>query len=184
MEASERELEPEAQVFTPKEFRQVLGVFATGVTLVTTRTPGPAYGMTANAFSSLSLEPPLVLVCASRTAQGREWIESNRAFAVNILALDQEELSTFFASSNRPRDSVAFRHFPYKKGPSGSPILDGVAGFIDCELESSHEAGDHVILIGKVLALGCDPDAPPLLFHGGGYRRLADVAPAPEHLAG
>ena len=159
---------------TGQEFRQVLGSFATGVTLVTTRTPGPAYGMTANAFSSVSLDPPLVLVCASRTAQGREWIESNRAFAVNILAADQEEMSNFFASSDRPRDSVAFQQFPYREGPSGSPILDGVLGYLDCELHSSHEEGDHAILIGRVLELGHDPDAAPLLFFRGRYRQIAE----------
>src|SRR5205823_4356128 len=134
-------LDIEPQEFTGKDFRSVLGSFATGVTVITTRTPGPAYGMTANAFSSVSLDPPFVLVCASRTAEGREWIERNRAFAVNILSVEQEDISNFFASPDRPRDSVAFQQFPYRRGPSGSPVLDGVAAFLDCELESSHDAG-------------------------------------------
>ena len=162
----------ESRAFTGQDFRRVLGSFATGVTVVTTRTPGPAYGMTANAFSSVSLDPPLVLVCASARAEGRGWIERNRAFAVNILAAAQEDVSNFFASPDRPRDSVAFQDIPHTTGPSGSPIFDGVAGYLDCRLVSSHEAGDHVILIGEVLALGDDPDADPLLFHGGRYKRF------------
>ena len=164
--------EVEAQAFDKQDFRKVLGSFATGVTVVTTRTPGPAYGMTANAFSSVSLDPALVLVCASNRAEGREWIERNRAFAVNILAAEQEEISNFFASPDRPRDSMAFQHIPYTVGPSGSPIFDGVHGYLDCRLHTAHEAGDHVIFIGEVLALGSDPEVEPLLFHSGRYKRF------------
>jgi len=173
------ELDASAQEFDGRAFRNVLGTFATGVTLVTTRTPGPAYGMTANAFSSVSLDPPLVLICASKMAEGRRFIEENGAFAVNILAAEQEEISNFFASRDRPRDSVAFQQYAYRRGPSGSPVLDGVAGYIDCRLESSHEAGDHVIMIGRALALGSDPEKQPLLFYQGKYRQLQAAAPAP-----
>jgi flavin reductase (DIM6/NTAB) family NADH-FMN oxidoreductase RutF len=174
----EAELESRREDFSSKDFRTVLGSFATGVTVVTTRSPGPAYGMTANAFSSVSLEPPLVLVCAKSGTDGSGWIQENGVFAVNILAEDQEDVSNYFASKERPRDSVAFEHIPYRKLVSGSPILDGVAAYLDCALAASHDAGDHVILIGEVLALGHDPDASPLLFHGGGYCRLKGSDPS------
>ena len=164
--------EVEAGAFTGQDFRAVLGSFATGVTVITTRTPGPAYGMTANAFSSVSLDPPLVLVCISAKAEGREWVEKNDAFAVNILSVDQEDISNYFASPDRPRDSMAFKDIPYSTGPSGSPIFDGDAAYLDCKLHATHEAGDHVVFIGEVLALGHDPDHDPLLFHGGRYKRL------------
>ena len=113
-----------------------------------------------------------MLVCISSKAEGREWVEKNDAFAVNILASEQEEISNYFASPDRPRDSMAFQHIPYSTGPSGSPIFDGVAAYLDCKLHATHEAGDHVIFIGEVLALGHDPDHDPLLFHGGRYKRV------------
>ena len=91
---------------------------------------------------------------------------------MNILASDQEEISNFFASPDRPRDSMAFQHIPFTTGPSGSPVFDGVAAYLDCKLHATHEAGDHVIFIGEVLALGHDPDHDPLLFHGGRYKRV------------
>src|SRR5512142_2334057 len=109
MEAAGPDVKAQREEFSPRDFRNALGAFATGVTVVTTRTPGPAYGMTANAFSSVSLDPPLVLVCAISKAEGHVWIDRNRAFAVNILSAEQEWISTFFASPDRPRDSVAFR---------------------------------------------------------------------------
>jgi len=165
--------ETESETFSGQDFRKVLGSFATGVTVVTTRTPGPAYGMTANAFSSVSLDPPLVLVCISAKAEGRSWVEQNDAFAVNILSVEQEEISNFFASPDRPRDSMAFQHIPYTPGPSGSPIFDGVAAYLDCKLHAAHEAGDHLIFIGEVLDLGFNDENEPLLFHGGRYKRLA-----------
>src|SRR3954447_20246568 len=92
-----------AQAFTSADFRSALGSFATGVTVITTRGEEHAYGMTANAFSSVSLDPPLVLVCATRGAEGSEHIEPTRCFAVNILGADHEPLSRYFSSKDRPR---------------------------------------------------------------------------------
>ena len=160
------------QAFTSADFRDALGVFATGVTVVTTRGEQHAYGMTANAFSSLSLDPPLVLVCVKTGAEGSEHIERNRVFAINILAAEQEPLSRYFSSKDRPRGRDAFREVAHTIGVTGSPILDGVVGYLDCSLHTSHTAGDHEIYIGEVLALGSDTEVRPLLFHGGGYRFL------------
>jgi flavin reductase len=164
-----------AQGFTSKDFRSALGAFATGVTVITTRGEEHAYGMTANAFSSLSLDPPLVLVCTKSGAEGSEHIERNCCFAVNILGADQEPLSRYFASKDRPRGRDAFRQVPHRVLATGSPILDGVAAYLDCQLHAAHEAGDHDIFVGEVLELGSDPSVPPLIFSGGQYRLLRET---------
>jgi flavin reductase (DIM6/NTAB) family NADH-FMN oxidoreductase RutF len=164
------------QTFSGKEFRSTVGAFATGVTVVTTRGEEHAYGMTANAFSSVSLDPPLILVCVISPSEGAEHISRNRVFAVNILTTEQEPLSRYFASRDRPRGQDAFRDVPHRFAASGSPILEGSAAFLDCRLHATHEAGDHLIFIGEVLELEVADGHEPLLFHGGGYRLLA---PAP-----
>lgn len=154
--------------FTAKDFRSALGSFATGVTVITTKGEEHAYGMTANAFSSVSLDPPLVLVCTKSGAEGTEFIATNCCFAVNILAADQEPLSRFFSSKDRPRGRDAFRDVPHWTAATGSPILEGVVAHLDCELHTTHTVGDHEIFIGEVLDLAVN-DVPPLLFAGGGY---------------
>ena len=160
--------------FTGKDFRAALGSFATGVTVITTRGEEHAYGMTANAFSSVSLDPPLVLVCAKSGAEGSEHIDRNGCFAVNILGTDQEPISRYFSSKDRPRGRDAFRDVSHTTAVSGSPILDGVAAYLDCRLHESHTSGDHEIFIGEVLALEVNPEVKPLLFHGGGYAYLRE----------
>jgi flavin reductase len=160
--------------FTSKDFRSAVGTFATGVTIVTTRGEDHAYGMTANAFSSVSLDPPLVLVCVISPSEGSDHITKNGCFAVNVLRADQEPLSRYFASRDRPRGRDAFSEVAHRVGSSGSPILDGAAGFLDCRLHSTHPAGDHEIFIGEVLELGFQSDGMPLLFHGGQYRLIGE----------
>jgi flavin reductase (DIM6/NTAB) family NADH-FMN oxidoreductase RutF len=159
----------ESRAFTSREFRDTLGGFATGVTVITTRGEDHAYGMTASAFSSVSLDPPLILVCIGLSAAGSEMIRRNGVFAVNILGAQQEPISRFFASKDRPRGRDAFRGVPHREEVTGAPILEGVAGFVDCDVHQVHEVGDHLIFIGEVVALGNDPDIEPLLFHGGSY---------------
>lgn len=159
--------------FTGKEFRATVGSFATGVTVVTTRGEEHAYGMTANAFSSLSLDPPLVLVCVIAGSEGSKHIDSNRCFAVNILRDEQEPLSRYFASRDRPRGQDAFLEVPHRVAATGSPILEGAIGYLDCRLHSDHEAGDHQIFIGEVLEIGLDPEGQPLVFHGGRYKPIS-----------
>lgn len=158
--------------FTSRDLRDTVGGFATGVNVITTQGGGHAYGMTANAFSSVSLDPPLILICIGTSAAGSEMVRRNGAFAVNILSAEQEPLSRHFASKDRPRGLDAFRAVPHSREVTGSPILKGAAGYLDCAVEAEHEAGDHLIFIGEVLALGLDPAAPPLLFHGGQYSLL------------
>jgi flavin reductase (DIM6/NTAB) family NADH-FMN oxidoreductase RutF len=160
--------------FSSKDFRAALGAFATGVTVVTTMSDGHGYGMTVNAFSSVSLDPPMVLVCARSGAEGSEQIDRNGCFAVNILAVDQEPLSGYFASRDRPRGRDAFRDVDHHVGVTGSPLIEGVAAHLDCRLEQSFTAGDHEIFIGEVLDLHINREVEPLLFHGGRYRFLRE----------
>lgn len=156
--------------FTAKEFRSAVGTFATGVTVVTTRGEEHAYGMTANAFSSVSLDPPLVLVCVISPSEGSSHIETNGCFAVNILHAEQEPISRYFASRDRPRGRDAFSEVPHRTAATGCPVIEGAVGFLDCRLHAAHAAGDHQIFIGEVLELGFDPEAEPLVFHSGRYK--------------
>jgi flavin reductase (DIM6/NTAB) family NADH-FMN oxidoreductase RutF len=161
--------------FNDRDFRNTLGAFATGVTVITTRGPEHHYGMTASAFSSVSLDPPLILVCIAHSAAGSEAIDRNRVFAVNVLSAHQEPISRYFSSKERPRGQDAFREVPHRGVVTGAPVLEGVAAYLDCSLHSTHDAGDHRIFVGEVLALGSHPGVPPLLFHGGGYRYLREA---------
>ena len=158
--------------FTTREFRDTLGCFATGVTVITTRGSEHPYGMTANAFSSVSLDPPLVLVCVMDGTEGSASIERNGVFAVNVLAAEQEDLSRYFASRDRPRGWETFEGVSHRRVETGSPVIAGAAAFFDCRLRAAHPAGDHIIFIGEVLALGAYPAVRPLLFHHGRYRRV------------
>jgi flavin reductase len=158
--------------FTSTDFRATVGTFATGVTVITTRGEEHAYGMTANAFTSVSLDPPLVLVCVMSDSDGSEHIARNHCFAVNILRSEQEPLSRYFSSKERPRGRDAFVEVPHRISATGSPILEGAIGYLDCQLHAAHHAGDHEIFIGEVLELGFEPDSEPLLFHAGKYRLI------------
>lgn len=162
--------------FNGQEFRKAVGAFPTGVTVITTQgDDGHPYGMTANAFSSVSLDPPLVLVCVISGTEGHSTIERNGVFAVNILGAEQGPISRFFASRDRPRGKAAFVDVPHTTVSTGSPILDGVAAYLDCRLAALHGAGDHVIFIGEVLALGVDPGGASLLYHAGRYSRVSET---------
>ena len=159
--------------FSPFEFRRALGAFATGVTVVTSRGGGHCCGMTANAVTSLSLDPPLVLVCIGRGGEIGQAIAATGAFAINILGADQEALSRRFAAPDRPRGESAFDGVPWRPGATGAPVLDGVAGHLDCDVHSVQPAGDHDIVIGAVRALDVRRGHPPLVFVHGRYARLA-----------
>jgi flavin reductase (DIM6/NTAB) family NADH-FMN oxidoreductase RutF len=160
--------------FSAKEFRSTLGAFATGVTVITTRGETHDYGMTATAFSSVSLDPPLVLVCVITGSLGADLIPRNGVFAANILSSGQEAISNYFASRDRPSGRDAFAEIPHREVVTGAPVIDNVAAYLDCRLAETHESGDHLIFIGEVVALGVDPDVEPLLFHGGRYRAVID----------
>ncbi len=159
--------------FGTRDLRQVLGMYATGVTVITTQGGREPYGMTPNSFTGVSLAPPLVLVCAMSQAQGAATISANGHFAVNVLTAEQEAISHFFSSRNRPRGPDAFAEIPHHRLVTGAPIINGAAAYLDCSLVAEYEVGDHTIFIGEVLALGAEPSArPPLLFFAGGYQTL------------
>jgi flavin reductase (DIM6/NTAB) family NADH-FMN oxidoreductase RutF len=159
--------------FSARDLRDVLGLYATGVTVITTRGVSEPYGMTANSFTGVSLDPPLVLVCAMSQTQGAAIISANGHFAVNVLTAEQEAISRFFASKNRPRGQDAFAEIAHRRLVTGAPIIDGVAAYLDCSLVAEYEVGDHTIFIGEVLALGTESSArSPLVFFAGGYRTL------------
>ncbi|MFE7129976.1 flavin reductase family protein [Streptomyces sp. NPDC057638] len=158
---------------TPARFRQVLGHFATGVTVITTRdADGPA-GFACQSFSALSLTPPLVVFLVGRASTTWPRIERTGVFCVSVLGAGQEELCRSFAVSGGDK----FTGVPHRPAPAtGAPVLAGAVAWIDCRVQEVHEGGDHLIVVGRVEALAAAPDLPdppdPLLFHRGRFRRL------------
>ena len=151
--------------------RSVLGRFATGVTLVSAGRETPC-GMTANAFTSVSLEPPLILVCVDRSAAIYKTVLSAGSFAVSMLSSRQEHVARHFADHSRPRGADEFSAFEWSPGPStGAPILDGAIAWLECALTTSYEGGDHEIFIGSVLASGFGATDDALLFFSGGFHQ-------------
>jgi flavin reductase (DIM6/NTAB) family NADH-FMN oxidoreductase RutF len=159
------------QVIRPDadEFRRVLGQFATGVTIITAIDGGEPVGVAANAFTSVSLDLPLVLFCVARTSSTWPRIERARKFAVNILGEHQEELSQLFATKGADR----FASCDWHEGVGGSPVLHETIAYLDCEFWAEYDGGDHIIVAGRVLDLGVDYDTGPLLFFRGQYGRIA-----------
>lgn len=161
------------------EFRRTLGRFATGVTVVTTVVDGVAHGMTANAFSSLSLDPLLVLVCVDRTAGLHERVTRAGTFAVTVLAEDQEAVSRRFAGRHPAGEEGQFDGLATVPAPaSGAPLLADGLVYLDCRLSAVHPGGDHSIFVGEVLAAGDLVGTGPLLWYEAGYHRLARDRPA------
>lgn len=159
---------------SPDDFRATLGRFATGVTVITTSAGGREYGMTVSAFSSLSLDPPLVLVCVDRGATMHELLGEGAVFGVNVLAQGQESLSRRFATGE-PADR--FAGVGYARGALGAPLLDGTVAWLECTVAARHPGGDHAIVVGAVAEVGvregAGHDGGPLLYYRSGYASLA-----------
>ena len=152
--------------FSPAEFRSALGMFATGVTIVTARTAaGALVGLTANSFNSVSLDPPLVLWSLASAAGSMPVLSTGSHYAINILAADQRELAERFAT----RDVDRWRDVPWTQGRGGAPLLDGAAATFECFNRSRYAEGDHVIFVGEVERCSHRAGASPLLFHGGRF---------------
>jgi flavin reductase (DIM6/NTAB) family NADH-FMN oxidoreductase RutF len=151
------------------EFRRVLGHFATGVTIITTldREQRP-FGMTANAVTSLSLVPPLLLVCVDKAADCYACFDDSKAFTVNVLAEDQEALSRRFATKGIEK----FEGVGYRPGRNGCAILEDAVAYMECRVTRAIDGGDHTIYLGEVETADAT-ELPPLLFFRGGYRKLA-----------
>lgn len=155
----------------PREYRNMVGRFATGVTIITLDDGSGPRGLTANAFSSVSLDPLLLLVCIDHRATSYPFIQRSGSFAVNILAEDQEHVSNFFAGTT-PEDNP-MGEIAYRTGETGSPLLDGVIAWADCRTSEVYAGGDHDIFLGEVVDMKLErEDAAPLLFFGGGYRKM------------
>jgi flavin reductase (DIM6/NTAB) family NADH-FMN oxidoreductase RutF len=155
----------------PSTYRSVLGRFASGVTVVTVRDKQLYdHGMTVSAFCSLSLDPPLVLICIEKTASLHNVLASGNfaaQFAVNILETKQEEIARRFAEEHPDR----FEGVGFTRGTTGAPIIDDCLAVIECEVQSRHPHGDHTIVIGTVIASATN-EGKPLLYYRGGYATL------------
>ncbi|MES2327254.1 MAG: flavin reductase family protein [Pseudomonadota bacterium] len=153
----------------PRTLRDALGSFATGVTVVTCLTPdGSPAGLTVNSFTSVSLDPPLLLVCLAKPAASAAALIEATQFAVNVLQTGQQPASIRFAT----RDEDRFGTTPWSCGEAGAPILKDSLGVFECERHAVYDGGDHHILVGQVVKASFDTSLDPLLYFRGSYRRL------------
>ena len=151
----------------PRELRNVMGHFATGVTVITTRNAdGKPFGLTANALSSLSLDPPLILVCIDKGVDCYACFAESKVFAVNFLSEEQEQLSRRFATKGIEKFEVV----AYQPGDCGVPLLEGALGYVECKVVSGYEGGDHTIYVGEIQNAAASGDRPLLFFKGKYYR--------------
>lgn len=155
-----------------RDFRKALGGFATGVTVVTTLVDGTLAGVTVSAFTSVSLEPPLVAFCLGRNSALLHAFETGDAFVVNVLAAGQEGISNHFSSRQYQTDWSEIAAIPLENGVSG---VAGAVSHIQCARQSVVDGGDHVIVIGRVTGLSAHDDAQPLLYFRGRYGRFAEA---------
>ncbi|WP_066255272.1 flavin reductase family protein [Neobacillus drentensis] len=154
-----------------RQFRNAMGKFATGVTVIVTEVEGEPHGMTANAFMSVSLSPKLVVVSIGENAKILNKIKESQKFTVNILASDQQTVSMIFAGQLKEHDGVAFDRL------GGQPVVPGAIVQVSCEVSAEHVEGDHTFFIGKVTDLQLNEDSEPLIFYCGRYRFLSEETP-------
>ena len=155
-------------IFTPEKFRQVLSSYPTGVTIVTVKDGEEMRGMTVNSFCSVSLDPPLILICIGKDHITHELIKASRGFAINILRENQKELSERFSKVDEVGER--FRGVSTRVAATGSPILEGCLAFIDCELVAEYSGGDHTIFLARAEAVGSAEDrGKALVFYQGEY---------------
>lgn len=166
-----------AEAIDPRRFRTVLGQFCTGVTIITTVDDGEPVGFACQSFAALSLEPPLVLFCPTKTSRSWAAIERSGVFCVNVLAEEQQSTCARFGS----REPDKFAGIDWTASPLGSPILTGSLAHIDCSLESVHDGGDHWVAFGRVSSLSEIREERPLLFYRGQYTGIEPdkTVPAP-----
>jgi flavin reductase (DIM6/NTAB) family NADH-FMN oxidoreductase RutF len=158
-----------ASAIDSARFRQVLGHFPTGVTVITAATPDGPAGLAVGSFFSVSLDPPLVAFCAAKSSTSYPKIAEAGHFVVNVLSEDQEDVSRVFASKGTDK----FAGIGYRQArDTGAPVLDGVLAWIGCDIDAVHEAGDHYIVVGLVHEMEIGHEGGPLLFFRGGYSRL------------
>lgn len=170
---SDEELEGKTSVagLSSSRFREVLGHFASGLTIVTAVDPQGPVGFTCQAFMSLSLDPPLIALAPGKSSTSWPRIAPVRNVCVNILSDTQEALCRDFAVSGADKGDK-FAGVGWKPGPAGAPALDGVLAWIGCRVLRSHDAGDHELVVAEVTDTFVDPQAQPLLFYRGGFGRF------------
>lgn len=158
------------------DFRRAMSRFATGVTVLTVAQPdGEPKGMTANAFASVSLEPPLILVCVDWRARTHDLVRDAEHFAVSVLGEHQQTVAEFFAAPDARPENMARLGIRFRRAANGTPFLEGCLAHLICRRVGAHRAGDHTIYIGQAEHLSAR-DGRPLLFYGGRYRGLAGSA--------
>lgn len=152
------------------EFRRVMGHFATGVTVVTSHDgDGKLGGLTANAVASVSLDPPMALVCVDKASDSYPLFGKSKSFVINILSNEQETLSRRFAKSGGDK----FTGIAYRIGSTGAPILGDTVAFLECKVRHEFDAGDHTIYVGEAVDIEVSSESDPLLYFRGGYRNLS-----------
>lgn len=155
----------------PAQYRQALGCFATGVTVITAQGPdGAPVGITANSFNSVSMDPPLILFSLSRQSYSLRAFLDSQTFAVNVLREDQRELSERFAKAQTDK----WAEVGYDIWDTGCPILHDALAKFECRLRHTYEGGDHIIFVGKVIRFEYDPNGRPLVYYRGVYRAMPD----------
>jgi len=157
----------------PRELRDAFGRFATGVTVITVNREGRLSGLTANSFSSVSLDPPLVLWSLARDADCFDEFQGAAYFAINVLARHQETISTRFAT----KDVDKWAGTPHELGVTGAPLISGALATFECHVHARHEGGDHVIYVGEVQQVQVSATAAPLSFYRGRYCELVEETP-------
>jgi len=156
------------------EFRQAMGAFATGVTIITVDLEGEVHGMTANAFTSVSLDPMLVLVCVDHSTRTHAHLHAKKRFGINVLGEDQRAISEYYARPERTHEHAeAEAGARFDRTGHGTPILHGALAYLECRLQTAEEAGDHTIFIAEVEDVVLS-EGDPLLFFRGKYRKVGD----------
>ena len=154
------------------DFRKALGTFATGVTVITVDHEGEVHGMTANAFTSVSLDPQLVLVCVDHRAQTHAHLHARKRFGVNVLAEGQRRISEYYARPERDHKHAEEQAGArFDRTPHGTPMLHGALAYLECRLQTTQEAGDHTIFVAVVEDVVLR-DGKPLLYFRSGYRQI------------
>ena len=162
----------DAMPVSADQFKGAMRRWGSGVSILTTRREGGIQGITVSAFCSVSLSPPLILVCIDKKAKSHPLIERHGGFAVNVLKVGQERLSEM-AAGHAGEHGIWLEGIAYRKGTTGAPILADCLAWFDCVLEAAHDGGDHTIFVGRVMETG-HSDGRPLLYYDADYHRLAE----------
>lgn len=158
-----------------RSLRDLMGRFATGVSVVAARQGPLLAGMTANAIASISVDPPIMMASISRRAETHGAIIGSHAFAISVLSRDQRAVADCFAQPTTADKLKRFCDAEWHEAETGSPILEGALAYFDCRLTARHDGGDHTVFLGEIVAAGFREDAEPLLWYASAYREMAEA---------